>query len=296
MKLPHINSARTKNIIHAFQAFIIFLAWAMTIAVFTRNGKTDGRTAWYFALCWFSIPGLIYLTAVPIWPRARRFGNPYAFASVDGFYAFLWFTAWIAIATYVGTGKAKGEDDEDNKKKGRTGCDAFAYGSPAKCTLSTGTAVLGAFVFLLFCITAFMSIRDVMDYRRTGMMPYDGSDPTFAAQSKAAFSSNPHELDEEDPDAEFRTGRPGGSRSDRHDDGDDYALLQQNEVDDIGPHGTRPPPSTYDPTAPIAPGPRLSPAPVAPGGLMHDYDTSYGGPYSHTSQPSADYGMGSYNR
>ncbi|KMP03160.1 hypothetical protein CIHG_02519 [Coccidioides immitis H538.4] len=293
MRLPHINTSRTKNIIHAFQAFIIFLAWAMTIAVFTRDGKTDGRTAWYFALCWFSIPGLIYLTAVPIWPRARRFGNPYAFATVDGLYTFLWFTAWVAIATYVGSGKAAGSNDEDNKKDGKTGCDAFAYGSPAKCTLSTGTAVLGAFVFLLFIITSFMSIKDVMDYRRTGMMPYDGSDPTFAAQSKAAFSSNPHELDEEDGDTEFRTGRPGGSHLGTHDDGDEYALLQQHEIEDTSPH--RPPPSAYDPTAPTDTGPRRSPAPMG-SGIMHDYDTSYGGPYGHTSQPSADYGSGQYNR
>ncbi|WEW56533.1 hypothetical protein PRK78_001979 [Emydomyces testavorans] len=268
----------------------------MTIAVFTRDGKTDGRTTWYFSLCWFSIPGLVYLTAVPIWPRVRRFGNPYAFATVDGLYAFLWFTAWIAIATYVGSGKAAGENKEENKKAGKKGCDAFGYGSPAKCRLSTGTAVLGAFVFLLFVVTTFMSFRDVMDYRRTGMMPYDGSDPTFAAQSKAAFSSNPHDPDEEDGDTEFRTGRPGGPHSSHHDDGDEYALLQQNEIDDMGSHGARPPPSAYDPTAPTGPGPRRSPAPVAPGGLMHDYDTSYGGPFSHEPQQPATYGSGPYNR
>ncbi|KAI1912127.1 hypothetical protein LOZ53_004794 [Ophidiomyces ophidiicola] len=295
MNLPHFNTSRTKTLLHAFQAFIIFLAWAMTIAVFTRDGKTDGRTAWYFALCWFSIPGLIYLTAVPIWPRARRFGNPYAFATVDGMYAFMWFTAWVAIATYVGSGKAKGENDDNNKKNGRKGCDAFAYGSPAKCRLSTGTAVLGAFVFLLFVVTTFLSLRDVMDFRRTGMMPYDGSDPTLAAQSKAAFSSNPHEMDEEG-DAEFRTGRPGGLHSNHREDGDDYALLQQNEADDMHHHGARPPPSAYDPTAPIAPGPSHPAGSMAPGGLMHDYDTSYGGPYSHTSQPPTNYGHNPYNR
>lgn len=284
MKLPQFNLSGAKNIIHGFQAFIIFLGWAMTIAVFTRDGKSDGRTIYYFVLCWFSIPGLVYLTAVPIFPRTRRFGNPYAFATIDALYAFLWFTAWIAVATYVGAGKSKGEDDQKDKKDKdkKSGCDAFAYGSPAKCTISTGTVVLGVFVFLLFVGTAFMSIRDVMNYRRTGTMPYDGSDPSFAAQSKAAFSSNPaHDFDEEDGrDSEFRTGgryedngrRPGSSQ---RADEDEYALLQQSELDDVGPHGSRPT-AAYDPTAPSG---RLPSGATAPDGLMHDYDTSYGGPY-----------------
>lgn len=50
MKLPHVNLSRTKTILHALQAFIIFLGWAMTIAVFTRDGPTDGRTVYYFIM------------------------------------------------------------------------------------------------------------------------------------------------------------------------------------------------------------------------------------------------------
>src|SRR5690348_8598446 len=45
-----MNTSRIKGFIHAFQAFLIFIGWALTIAVFTRVGKTDGRTAWFFAL------------------------------------------------------------------------------------------------------------------------------------------------------------------------------------------------------------------------------------------------------
>jgi hypothetical protein len=45
-----MNVTRIKGFFHAFQAFLIFLAWALTIAVFTRDGATDGRTAWFFAL------------------------------------------------------------------------------------------------------------------------------------------------------------------------------------------------------------------------------------------------------
>ncbi len=48
MKLPHLP--KVKNALHGVQAFTIFLAWCVTIAVFTKSGKTDGRTKYYFAL------------------------------------------------------------------------------------------------------------------------------------------------------------------------------------------------------------------------------------------------------
>lgn len=162
-----------------------------------------------------------------------------------------------------------------------------------------------------------MSYRSVAEYRRTGMMPYDGSDPTFAAQSKAAFSSSvAHDFDEEDHPGRDRedhgAGAGGGGefQSDRWGDDqppalnlhhrdrdeDEYAPLQQSEIDDIG----RRPTPAYDPTAhgansgmgmdrPIIPMPDVD---NTPGSLMHDYDTSYGGPYRHQSQGSSDYGYG----
>lgn len=87
-----------------------------------------------------------------MWPRLRKFGNPYAFAAVDGIYSIFWFSAWIAVATYVGGGKSKGasqqdeDDDDDKDKEKKSGCDAFAYGSAAKCELSTGTVILGVII------------------------------------------------------------------------------------------------------------------------------------------------------
>ncbi|EGE06549.1 hypothetical protein TEQG_05548 [Trichophyton equinum CBS 127.97] len=305
LSLPDFTNSRTKSIIHGFQAFIIFLAWAMTIAVFTQPGKTDGRTVYYFILCWVSIPGLIYLTAVPMWPRLRKFGNVFAFALIDGLFTLLWFAAWIATATYVGTGVAQGGKDKDNDKnkddkdKGKkSGCDVFAFGSPTKCRLSTGTTILAVFVFIIFIGTTMISLRSVMEYRRTGTMPYDGSDPTFAAHAQAAFSSNaaPHDFDDDDDrDAESRTGRYHGGPPSRQNDEDAYALLHNSEVDDLGPHGSHRPPPSYDPTASNVSSlpPRLSPIPPA-GSSLSDYDTSYGGAYGgHRSEVSGDY---SYNR
>ncbi|KAK2734446.1 hypothetical protein FQN57_001681 [Myotisia sp. PD_48] len=315
MRLPNFASSRTKTIVHALQAFMIFLGWVLTIAVFTRDGANDGRTIWYFIMCWISVPALIYLTAVPMWPRLRRFGNIYAFVLLDGIFALLWFTAWVAVASYVGSGKGKGkdgDDDKDNKddkdKNEKGGCDAFAYGSPAKCKLSTGTVVLGVFICLIFVLTTYLSFRNMRQYRQSGTMPYDGSDPTFAAHSQAAFSSNPtHEFDEEDDrDTEFRTGRfpatQGSSSLSGRRDEDEYALLQQSELDDIGTHGGRPVPA-YDPTANnnnnnnnnniSSTLNEFPPSQVpASGSTLHDYDTSYGGAYGGR-QPSNEYG---YNR
>ncbi|EAW12588.1 uncharacterized protein ACLA_010110 [Aspergillus clavatus NRRL 1] len=277
---PSFNPGRTKNIIHGVQAFIIFLAWALTIAVFTKGDGIDGRSAWYWALCWFSIPGLIYLVAVPMWPRARRFGNVYAFATVDCLYAILWFAAWVAVASYVAQGKSLGKDDKqddknDKDKEKKSGCDAWRYGSAAKCNISTATVILGVVIFLLFLATAWMSFRNVMHFRRTGTLPDAVSDPTFAAQSKAAFSSNPaHDFEEEEDD--FRSGRAGMGGSVRSDRDEDYALLHQSEVDDLGnPNGRSALHGAYDPTAPGS------------GSVLHDYSTSYGGAHGqHYGQPS----------
>lgn len=129
-----------------------------------------------------------------------------------------------------------------------------------------------------------------MHFRRTGTLPDAVADPTFDAQTKAAFSSNPaQEFDEED---EFRSGRTGEGRSQFPQDRDeDYALLQQSEADDLGASHHSAVQGAYDPTAPH------------PGSVMHDYDTSYGGAYGqHYNEPSGTYSdtsyhpVGGYNR
>ncbi|PGG99578.1 translocation protein SEC72 [Blastomyces parvus] len=301
---------RVKMLLHAFQGFVVFLGWALTIAVFTQKGGTDGRTAYYFALCWITVPALIYLAAVPLWPRTRKFGNAYAFAVIDVLFGILWFASWVAVASYVAEGKkADDKDDKEKDKEGKTGCDAFRFGTAAKCNLSTGTVVLGVIVCLLFVITSYMSVRNLSEYRRSGTMPYEGStDPSFAAHSKAAFSSNPaHDFDEEDDrDAEFRSGRrsteaatggPSSSLGYRRDQDDEYTLLHNSEADDIGggPHGTAAPPPMYDPTRDHDGGVNSTPLPgasdAAGSTYLHDYDTSYTGAYGagHQSQASGSF-------
>ncbi|KAF7716460.1 Uncharacterized protein PECH_003866 [Penicillium ucsense] len=275
------NMGRTKNIIHFVQAFVIFIAWAMTIAVWTKGDGIDGRTVWYWLLCWISIPALIYLAAVPMWPRARRFGNVYAFATVDMLWAVFWFSAWVGVASYVAQGKSIGKSSDNSKNNAtkKTGCDNWAYGSASKCNVSTGITIVGVIIFVLFAVTSWMSLRNVMHFRRTGTLPDAVSDPTFAAQSKAAFSSNPaHDFEEDEDD--FRSGRSGLGMPSASDRDEDYALLQQSEVDDIGnAHGRSAMHGAYDPTGPTT------------SSVLHDYNsTGYGGAHGQHYAPPSEFG------
>ena len=252
-----------------------------------------------------------------MWPRARRFGNVYAFATVDALYTILWLSAWACLASYVAQGKSKGKSSDksssssskfrrasssDSSSSTGSGCANWAYGSEGKCKLSEATTIIGVFILyvefaarhhphpgydhanihsILFAITAWISFRNVMHFRRTGTLPDAVSDPTFAAQTKAAFSSNPAH-DFEDDEDDFRSGRGGGmAASSRGDRDEDYALLQQSEVDDLGHvHGRSAMHGSYDPTAP------------GPGGVLHDYNaTGYGGAHGqHYGAPSEQYG------
>lgn len=95
-----------------------------------------------------------------MWPRARRFGNVYAFATVDCLYALLWLSAWACIASYVAQGKSEGKDNSDNKNQddsNKGGCDNWKYGSASKCKVSTASCIIG--VVILFVHNAIISGR-----------------------------------------------------------------------------------------------------------------------------------------
>src|SRR3954453_19521400 len=55
--------------------------------------------------CFLTIPAIIYLTMTPRFPRTRKFANPYAMASVDGFFCILWLSAFAAQASWNSSGK-----------------------------------------------------------------------------------------------------------------------------------------------------------------------------------------------
>jgi len=232
--------------------------------------------------CWLTIPILIYLTMVPMWSRARRFSNVYAFAALDMAGIVLWLSAWASMASYVAQGKSEGsadEDDNDNEDRG-SGCDNFGYGSARRCQLSTGTTILGVFIMLGFCATALFSFRAVMNFKRTGIAPNQdmggdmGSNQKygdFQAQTQGDFDTNMHNDDFDDA----HNGRDprqgyGYSGVEGHDQ-DEYAPMYQHDQSDLRPH------------EPMSP---LGPSPTAPYGVsagydgahqLHDQPTSYGG-------------------
>lgn len=129
--------------------------------------------------CWISLPALVYLAAVPLWPRARRFGNVYAFATVDLLYTIFWFSAWVCLASYVAQGKSLGKSTDDSSSKDSSsdsssssssssknrradvtiratstttssssgsGCDNWHYGSASKCKLSEAVTIIGVII------------------------------------------------------------------------------------------------------------------------------------------------------
>lgn len=58
----------------------------------------------------------------------------------------LWFSGWVAVASYVSEGKSKGQDEQKDSKDKKSGCDAFAYGSASKCSVSTATVIFGVVI------------------------------------------------------------------------------------------------------------------------------------------------------
>lgn len=280
MRIPQDKLGKIKNYVHAGQGVMIAIAWLMCIVIFTRDGQSDGRVGWYFGLCWLSIPILVYLVMVPMWSRARRFSNVYAFATLDALSIVLWLTAWAAMASYVSEGKGKGD------KKDESGCDNFKLGSPGRCKISQGVIVIGVFVMLAFAATTFVSFKAVMHYKRTGEVPTAAAgNDNFAKQSQDAFSSNMRNddpFDDHQEDLDARQGGKSGYGPARRSEEDEYVPLQNNDHDDV---------SQAQPTQPAGP---LGYGPQS-GGVMHDYDTSYAGSYGR-HVPDGGYGNGSYGR
>jgi translocation protein SEC72 len=158
-----------------------------------------------------------------MWSRARKFANVYAFAVLDSLAVILWLSAWASTASYVASGKGKGD------KTDATGCDNFKYGSPGRCKLSTGITILGVMIMLAFCSTAFFSFRAVMQFKRTGFMPNQQIGKSDFVQTQDDFSSNMHEFDDGD---QHHDARQGGSYAYQQGAQDDaYAPIGQNDHD-----------------------------------------------------------------
>lgn len=198
MRLQQNKLQRVKAAIHGVQALLIFVAGCLTLAVMTQNGGHGGETSFYFALCFLTMPALskspstrvarahaerwaVYQVMVPMWSRAWRLNNVWAYASIDVLSALLWFAASVAVAVWNSRAIAKGKSttteentttkraDESVKKDGT--CESFAYGSATKCSISKATVGFGVIVFFMFCVTAAIAFHAIKQYRQNGTVP-----------------------------------------------------------------------------------------------------------------------------
>ncbi|CAI6333784.1 unnamed protein product [Periconia digitata] len=230
---------KCKTVAHFFQGLVIFIAGCITIAILTQDGEIGGPTRYYFAMCFVTLPALIYLTMVPMWSRAQKFANAYAFVALDALYTVLWLAAFMSVAIWNTQGVTEGAEE---RKLEERNCTTFKYGPESKCNLSRATVGLGVFICVLFVITTAISGYYVRSFRKEGVLPYEaskeesqyhatGGDPSSAKDPTWSTEMQPHDHSDDEED---RRTEHGGNQAD-----DEYALLHGTETDE-GRHPGRP--------------------------------------------------------
>lgn len=236
MRIPQSYIQKCKVVGHVFQILLIFVAGCITISILTKGGQTGSATRYFFALCFLSGPAIIYLVMTPMWSRAQRFANAYAFLALDALYTILWFAAFISVAMYNSEGIREGAKKANNNDGSNGNCTTFAYGPEAKCKLSRITVGFGAMIFVFFAITAGVSAYYMVKFRKEGVLPYESNkiNPHHASgetQKDNAWSAEMDNRHSEEDDR--RTERGGGQEE------DEYQLLHSTETDE-GRHPGRP--------------------------------------------------------
>ncbi|KAG9248224.1 hypothetical protein BJ878DRAFT_489092 [Calycina marina] len=166
--------AAIKLALHCVQALLIFVAWAVEIAVFkATDSSIDGRPGWHFGLCFLTVPAIIFLTMVPRFPRTRKLANPYVMAAIDGVFCVFWLSAFASVASWNSAGKC-GDG----------------------CGTSKAVVAISVVIWLLWVATTLMSLYAVTYFMREGYYPGLSRAPTNAQMidpDKDAFSTAPHD-------------------------------------------------------------------------------------------------------
>ncbi|KAI9661568.1 MAG: hypothetical protein M1821_008806 [Bathelium mastoideum] len=265
MRLQQTKLQQSKAFVHIAQVLLIFIAGCLSVVILTKNGSTDGRIGWFFGLCFLTIPAVVYQIMVPMWSRAWRFANDYAYAAIDVLFAILWFSAFVAVASWVSAGKSLGSKDQ----KKPASCDVFAFGSASKCTTGEADIAFGVLILyirplppypvfpsaktiisndpsitsLLFLATSALSVRQAIRHRQSGALPGTDAGGAYTAtaglddHTKDAWSADTGDLHADDPyhpDDEHddeTTDHRGPHRGTQipHDDDDEHALLSAAE-------------------------------------------------------------------
>lgn len=238
MRVAQSYIQKCKVVAHVFQVVFIFIAACLTISVMAKEGSTGGSTKFFFSMCLLSIPAIIYLVMVPMWSRAQRFANAYAFLAVDALYTVFWFAAFVAVAMWNSHGIKEGAK-ERNIPDNERNCTTFKYGSESKCTVSKAAVGVGAAVFILFAITTAVSSYYLSKFLKEGVLPYESTAPnphhiSGETSKDNAWSTEIETGHRESTDSVDRHTEHGGNQQE-----DEYALLHSTETDE-GRHPGRP--------------------------------------------------------
>ncbi|KAK3676414.1 hypothetical protein LTR78_003690 [Recurvomyces mirabilis] len=168
MRVAQDKLQSIKTGLHGAQGVCIFIVGCLALGVLTKDGGTGSAIGFLFGLCFLSIPALIYQIMVPMWSRASRFANVYAYTAIDLAFTIFWFAAFVAVAVWNNSGNQI-KDEKDQKQASGTGtCGKFAHGSVAKCEVSRASAGFAFITCLLFAATSALSILNVIKHRRPG--------------------------------------------------------------------------------------------------------------------------------
>lgn len=233
-RIPQSYIQKCKVGLHALQAVFIFVAGCLTISVMTK-GDIGGATRYYFAMCFLSVPAIIYLVMVPMWSRTKKFANAYAFLGVDLLYTILWFAAFIAVAMWNSTGIKEGAEEKKIGADDRN-CTTFKYGSETMCNISKGAVGVGVMIFIFFALSTAISGYYMHKFIREGVLPYDSKkeNPYYASGDNSKDNAWSTEIETHDSDDDDRHTERGGNQEE-----DEYALLNSTETDQ-GRHPGRP--------------------------------------------------------
>ncbi|KAH0551766.1 hypothetical protein GP486_007016 [Trichoglossum hirsutum] len=167
MRIDLSYAFKAKVAAHIFQGLLVFIAWAITFSILVSPGGTDGRSKWYFVLCFLTAPALIYLSMTPKFEKTRKFANAYAFVAVDALFCIFWFSAFVAVAAFNAASENRGASE---RKLPVTNCTTFANGSEKKCTLSKVTVGLGSVVLCVPPRISFLDFGTWNDETLTGTL------------------------------------------------------------------------------------------------------------------------------
>lgn len=170
MRLPNFN-ARVMNkasiIFCVLQALWIPVLIGLVGAAMAQPQKAMGASRYMFALCWFFIPGLIFVSMSPRFERTRPLANPYAILGVNVIYCFLFFVAFIAVAAQNGSQKDKSFNSlpEDARKDKKASCSTVADDYKKECSLNNTSVALGVFMFLWLLANTLIATYIALYYR-----------------------------------------------------------------------------------------------------------------------------------